>query len=278
MALITLVSDLAFGFVQILEFTQFKLPTDAFFERFYIYASLASFLCIGSFVVLVRYSIGTAQRVVATTLGLYLATLAVATGGDYFPHHFLFAIPVYVACFASLIVRGSTRQSQGLTISILGIVSCLLVLNSLDVAHRYNLPEMQTAVADVGPDQQSKMIAHKLDALLTSCGDARYFFTGGSVPFQALMLHSPYQLAYGLQRADFQRSVYFTDGQPNPYLHAKLVHDFAETRILVLDAQSAAGFPFPDLQQHFLTAFSSEPPACARPYIPIPGISIFFRH
>ena len=42
---------------------------------------LSAALTVILFALLLRYSIGTAQRVAATTLALYLAMLAVATGG-----------------------------------------------------------------------------------------------------------------------------------------------------------------------------------------------------
>jgi len=227
-----------------------------------------------------RYSIGTAKRVAAITAALYLATLAVATGGDFSPQHFLFAVPIYVACFASLVVRGSTRPSQGFTLAVLAFVSCLLILNSLDVSHRYNWPELESANANNEPVDSIGMgpKAHQLDALMTACAYSRYFITGDPVGgLQGLTLHSPYQLGYGLLRAESQRTLYFTDGKPNPYFHSKLVRDFAEAPLLVTDAKSAEDFPYPELRKQFTKDFSPVAPACARSFLPISGVSVFFR-
>jgi len=280
MALATLTCTRAFDLGQVLEFSKFKLPTDPFFMRVYVFTSLAALSCIVSFSVLVRYALGTAQRVAFTSAALYLAMLAVATGGDFEPQHFLFAVPVCIALFASLVRRASLHSTEGFTMALLAIVGGILILNSHVVGQRYNWPAMETAQAEARSGRAEMLPkARQLDALLTACGDARYFFTGDSIgQLPTLTFHSPYQLQYGLLRADSQRNLYFTDGQPNPYFHAKLVHDFAETQILVLDAQSAADFPYPDLRQQYLTSFSSDPPACAGPYLPIPGVPVFFRH
>ncbi|HUY33179.1 MAG TPA: hypothetical protein VMV69_10385 [Pirellulales bacterium] len=279
MVLVAVTAKIAFGVEQVIAFLHFKVPADPFFLQVCVELLLSTLTAAVLFALLLRYSIGTAQRVVVTSAALYLATLAVATGGDFSPQHFLFAVPVYVACFAALVLRGSARATQGFTLAMLGIVGCLLALNSSDIVQRYNWPEMEAARAAAYTGFAEMLPkASQLDSLLTACRYSRYFVTGDSISdLQAVTIHSPYQLSYGLLRSDSQRSLYFTNGAPNPYFHAKLVHDFNATSLLVMDQQSAADFPYPDLRQQLTAGFSRDAPACARPYLPIPGLLIFFR-
>lgn len=130
----------------------------------------------------------------------------------------------------------------------------------------------QTAASEVAADTDE---ARRLDALLTACGIPRYFVTPDTGLVLGLTTHSPYQLTYGLQRAGAQHTFYFDTSSPNPFFHAKLIHDFGATPIIVTG--SVNRFPFSDLIGRFAAEFTAAPPACARSYLPISGLHVYFR-
>lgn len=271
-----LIGNLAFALEQILAILQFRIPFgDSFFQGKCILLLFYAVTCVVLLALLVYRSPGTAKRVAATAAALYLASLAVATGGDFFPQHFLFAVPVYAACFASSVRRLHSRQSQRWLIATLGLVGCLLILNAFDI-HRFNEGELDAAKATaLAVNNESIPRARQLDALMTACRFPRYFIAQTSEALHGLTIHSPYQLPYGSVRAASQRGLYFSDKQPNAFLHAKLLEDFADTPIVVADDSEA--FQFPELEEAFRQQFTMKAPSCAQPYLPISGMTLFFR-
>jgi hypothetical protein len=261
-------ANLVFALEQVVAILHTVPFADSFFLEQCVLLALYGIVSISLLVLFFLYRKRTLIEVVRTFLALLFASAAVATGGDFFPQHFLFAIPIYVACFLTveLPMAGSV------------FLAILLLCNTF-YPFRYNTKDMDEG-RQITMDQitTAKGAAQGLDALMIACRYSRYFIIGDSIGgLQGVTVHSPYQLNYGLQRAESQRTLYFDDQKPNPFFHTKLIRDFGEAPILVMDAKSASDFPYPDLQQAFMTNFSADAPPCAQPYLPIPGVSVFFR-
>lgn len=272
-------TNLGFALDQVVSLLPFRTAwQDAFFRGQCLHLVFFTACWVGLMVLLLYCSRATALRVVLTCAALYLTSLAVAAGGDFSPHHFLFAVPLYVASFVSVLRLVTAHNFRGWPIAGMGIVSCLLILNAGDF-HRFNIVELNAAKAAAGNSYTVTLPqARKLDVLLTTCGYARYFSVGESVAaLPGVTKHSPYQLQYGLLRAESQRGKYFNGQEPNAAFHAKLLRDFAEADVLVTDENGAKSFPIPEFQDELQQKFSVTPPPCAQPYVPIEGLVLLFR-
>lgn len=324
-----LFTNLAFTFEQMVSYFAFRFPiNDRFFQLLSLLLAFSFVACLVAFARIARSSPATAYRVAIMCIALYVASIAVATGGDFAPHHFLFAVPLYAAAFVALIRSADAPRVQPWITAVLAGMAFLLSLNVLAVpvaalssparqptappatsaahisdarasSHTFSEPlriaiaielelariatrqrfsplafaaAKQTAQSQVAADTDQ---ARQLDALLAACNIPRYFATPDTGLLVGLTVHSPYQLTYGLQRADAQRTLYFDNGSANPFFHAKLVSDFNATPIIVTG--STNDFPFADLAGRFTTEFSASPPPCARLHLPITGLHIFFK-
>jgi hypothetical protein len=281
--------DLVRVLEQVLAFLQFKIPWgDAFFRGKLLLLSVYGLAWLVPFVLLLRQSPRTAKRVAVTVLVLYLASVAVATGGEFRPQYFLFAVPVYVACFVALLRRTVAPSSRPWTTVTMAALACLLILNAVN-SPRFPYPELDRQEPPIATSVIAQ--SQQLDALLTACEFSRYFLAwsdqdkGGNLrlALQGLTVHSPYQLDYGLLRA-FPRAQeatdrfrYGADERPNAFFHAKFLQDLADAPIVVYAGSTAEPFADEESQQVFRQHFSVKAPPCAQPLLPIGDLSLFFR-
>lgn len=282
--------DLARVLEQVLAFLQFKIPWgDAFFRSKLLLLSIYGLAWLVPFVLLLRQSPGTAKRVAITVLVLYLASVAVATGGEFRPQYFLFAAPVYVACFLAFLRRAVAPTRRIWTTVTMAAFACLLVLNALK-SPRFPYRELDHQQPPISESVISQ--SQQLDALLTACEFSRYFLAwsdqdkGGNLrlAIQGLTVHSPYQLDYGLLRAfpraheATERFRYGADERPNAFFHAKFLQDLGDAPIVVYAGSTAEPFADEESQQAFRRQFTVEAPPCAQPFLPIGDLSLYFRH
>ena len=131
---------------------------------------------------------------------LYLVSFSVGLGGQYYNHHYVFAVPFYLAllfflvktctdCFESKEVKGTAKRTS-LTKTALPCVICLLsVLACLGISMLPSYQPDQTMLAD---NEKMRLEAAYVDGLLDSLGEERYQFLGfNGNCFYGLTLHSP---------------------------------------------------------------------------------------
>lgn len=80
---------------------------------------------------------------------------------------------------------------------------------------------------------------------------------------QALTMHSPFELAYGLRRA----------GELNPGRFPEKMQEVWQSASVVVKLEGVEA----TLSTYFSERFTLVPPSCAKSIAPIQGIQIFFR-
>lgn len=207
--------------------------------------------------------------------GIYIVTFVIALG-VFFDQHLIFAIPVLIALIASFSMSERTGY-------LAKIVPCSIVI-SLGLNLYPMLVFGQTALAKIKADtlvtrpleqQQAKLI----DNLLSNCRIDRYMLADEALAnLQGLTTHSPFQLSYGLSRA--QDRQFFGKLQPaNLYLHAKLIEDWSHVQVVFVSERKDWIFPFPTtIKATFDSEFTEKKPLCAaNGLVPTAGIRVFFR-
>lgn len=169
------------------------------------------------------------QRATITVLVVYLAGLAVGAGGDYQDHHFIFAVPVYVAFFLTFIKHcAEYRETHnsgvlGRAVLVLLILSCFTFL--------WSIPSTEQRKQNRRDLESAKRMAWLVDQTLESCGENRYMYIGpGSMPgamFQPLAHHSAYGPLLGQHSPMFE--------YPGSFLSASTDRNLLKTNIIVLD-------------------------------------------
>lgn len=200
----------------------------------------------------------------AAALALYLSFLAVGVGGDYFNHHYVFAVPTYVALFLCAL-RALTLWHPSRAATAFGLLATVMSLALLQ------LPVMLYDVRlSILRDQvtRARSAARTIDAILDDCGDARYFYIGGNgtQPF-AYTHHSP------------MGPVFFEDtrlfDEDDGFFNEAFFRELSQARFVVFES-----FDLERLESKMeegLSAFTDTPWRCAE-NVPIPdGFTLFYR-
>jgi len=112
--------------------------------------------------------------------GSLLFFLAIAVGGDFYGHHFIFAVPCFVVFFWNALSRDAFLKKV-----IFGFIG-LLILASLDTQLVYNIVSWRLE------EKEFKQVASVIDSVMDDCGYTQYIqmIPRGGGPF-AYTKHSP---------------------------------------------------------------------------------------
>jgi hypothetical protein len=120
---------------------------------------------------------------------IYLVGLANGMGGHFFPHHFVFAVPVFFAVFVVFLRQHVTADARihvaTVVLAVLLSVSCFVPRSDMQLASAV-AAEMSRRAA------QAQEVAAEIDAVLDRCSIPRYLYLGdvSAGPF-AYTRHSP---------------------------------------------------------------------------------------
>jgi len=186
-------------------------------------------------------------------LAIYIASVAVGIGGNYWDHHFLFATPIFVSGFISL-TASKSWQGNGLEYSlIVAMIASLLILNSFGIG-RNEIEVSQWRLTDQN-QKKDALAAKELDSILYECNIDRYFMPSGGMPIYGYSKHSPFQLYWGIIRA--------VEIEPyNKQLRGKYFDDFNNASVILMSGSSE--FPVEELRERFEKEFRIDPPDCVQ--------------
>lgn len=208
------------------------------------------------------------RRLLILLAGLFLASALVNYGGGDYDHRYLvFALPFLLAVSLNCLV-----QLKSPYVLLLG---GLLVLNSALPGRYKSSTGPNITRSRVEESLQAERDAKTVDALLTTCGFPRYFAALDTISLQSHTEHSPYQINYGIERALGGLAVSASAQTPNTYLAKKLRVDLQEASIMILPSEVEPG-ALPEALAQAVQARTQAAPACAQPFLPIPGLSVLF--
>jgi MFS family permease len=109
-----------------------------------------------------------------TLVAFLLTSFAVGLGGEFYNHHFIFAIPFYFALFALFLNAEKIKEEN------LNIASIIFVLLSVTVLNLPNL-NLKNRAKNMERDKQEQLKeATYIDAVLEKTGIKRYMYLGRS--------------------------------------------------------------------------------------------------
>jgi len=109
---------------------------------------------------------------IKTLIAFLLTSYAVGLSGDYYNHHFIFAIPFYFALFALFLNAEKTKGEN------LNIASIILVLLSVTVL---NIPDLNLEIRAINHNREKQKQlkeAAYVDTMLEKTGIKRYMYLG----------------------------------------------------------------------------------------------------
>lgn len=152
-------------------------------------AGMAAFVAVAELLVLEHGGVEQmVLRLVKVIAAVLLVSLAVGLGGQYYNHHFVFAVPLYAAMFLYLIrIRPHLPERLGnalLATLLLATVTVLMDLPKIGDLHRARQMQRMT--------QSVRAEAAYVDEVLRRKGVDRYLFIGGNgAQLYAFTEHSP---------------------------------------------------------------------------------------
>ncbi len=207
-------------------------------------------------------------KLTATTLGLYLLALAVAMGGPFYNHHFVFAVPGYAALFVLCMREAAGTKAHHRAAQV--FLVALTALSALALLHKPSTdytPRVQAFHAAQGAAQTA---AIQIDSILDSCHLSQYLFLGsnGMQPY-AYTRHSP-------QGPLFFQYDFFFDAAHQDFRRA-FVGTLQTAQFIVL-RDKHVGDLRPVVDSYITQHFSTSPWECAKTAAPIPGLQLYYRH
>lgn len=174
---------------------------------------------------------------------LYLMFLAIAVGGDFYGHHFIFAVPCYAALYVWMVKRDIWKPRLMMVFA-----SLLIVTAYVDTQYVYDSSTWKTEEAEY------KRVASVIDTVMDNCGYDKYLqmIVRGGGPY-AYTKHSP----YGPIFVHYSR---FIGG--SQWYQAEHIRALKETPLVfILDIENSN---LTDMAQQFMGVnFSEDAPECA---------------
>lgn len=209
------------------------------------------------------------KRFLCVLAALFITSALVDYGGGNYDHRYLvFALPFLLAVSVACIIRVKTPY--------LLAVGGFLVLNSfIPGRYTFDMPAKSKRPA-IQESLRARTMAEKLDALLADCQFERYFAALDTLSLQAYTKHSPYDLNHEIDRALGGIAVTASTQAANAYFANKVGNDLERTPVVVLPSHADVE-SLPSTVRSTVQKMTTSPPPCARPYLPITGLTIFFR-
>lgn len=195
--------------------------------------------------------------ILGTIASFYLTVLAVGVGGEFFNHHYVFAVPAYTALGLAFLrdLIHSRKGSVGF-ILVMGVIVCTLLSAGFEPRFHYEgrLKNLQNDA--IAP----KAVAKQIDTILDQCRLSRYLFLGGNGPQPyGYTTHSPLGPIFN------QFPTFFEPSQT--YFRQQFMNGLLRTQLIVLDALQIGDLA-PFTQNYIAANFSKTPWNCvgAKPY------------
>lgn len=185
------------------------------------------------------------SRILRMTAALILATLAAGSGGEFYGHHFVFAVPVFAALMLLWLHSNRDHRTNGLSL----IVITLIFATTFFHTRRDNAEALRLADSSV-----PQLTATEIDRILDACGQDRYMHIGGLTSTFGFTKHSP------LGPLFWQRNDLLDNN--HPYFQ-KSVLSALEKADTVLYREDRLGDIHDEVHDYLRKNFSSTPPACA---------------
>ncbi len=208
------------------------------------------------------------KRISVTVLALSLTMAAIAMGGQFYDHHFVFGVPFYASLFLLFLGKesGVLLRSWCRKFSLVAITIFLVA----------GLRSLPTIIYDSHIEGSRRVIegmhtmSTKIDEVLNRCSLDRYMFLGanGYHPY-AFTKHSPIGPLF------FQFAHYF-DGQ-RPLFTASFLSNFSEAAIVIRSPQLFLGKVQNDVETILATEFTTEPWPCAGNVALGGGYTMYFK-
>jgi hypothetical protein len=224
------------------------LHVDRMFTDFFTFSPYLALAVVVMFLSLL-VCVGMRRRV-TLVVALFLTSFVVGLGGQYYPHHFIFALPFIVALVFAW-KREATENISPFIVTVLLTVGLLVapVRTALWVRPFWHM------------DQPQRDAAARFDAMLDACGWDRYLPYGPDTEdLWAHTAHSPYSAAFTLFKLDASRM--------DPTLADMAFADFNRTPVIAV-YPSFVPTLMDQTQGTLLSAFTETPPECAKTFVPM---------
>lgn len=217
----------------------------------------------GSLTAAVR-SVHAGVRVLAAVAALCLTMTAVAAGGDFYGHHFVFAVPFYTSIFFVFLTAPR--------LNVRGIPAVLLALVLVAALRAIPARDYTSALkSELAKRDAAISVASGIDTMLRRCGQQRYLFLGanGIYPY-GYTVHSP------LGPLFHQYNRFFSPDRPQ---NAPLfLGNLTQAQIIVAARKIRLGSLTETVKSEIAARFTTEPWPCARNVDLGKGYTVFFRH
>jgi len=199
------------------------------------------------------------SRILRVIGALILATLAAGSGGEFYGHHFVFAVPVFAALMLQWLHSNRNLQTNRLAA---GIVILILAATFFHV-RRDNVEALQLADSSV-----PQLTALEIDRILDACGQERYMHIGGLTSTFGFTQHSPLGPLFW-QRNDLLDAThaYFQES----------VLDALREADTVLYREDRLGDIQDEVHDYLSKNFTTTPPTCAGTVQPNLDGQLLFR-
>ncbi len=185
------------------------------------------------------------SRILRVTAALILATLAAGSGGEFYGHHFVFAVPV----FAALMLLWLHSERNPRTNRLAAAVIIFIFATTFFHARRNNAEALRLADSSV-----PHLTASEIDRILDACGQNRYMHIGGLTSTFGFTKHSP------LGPLFWQRNDLLDDNHAN---FQKSVMSALQQADIVLYREDRLGTIHDEVHDYLVKNFISTPSACA---------------
>ncbi len=212
----------------------------------------------------------TLQRVghiVRILVVLYLAILAVGTGGDFFSHHFVFAVPVYGALTLFIVRESHKRMNDDLIRFPMMLLIAITIATAFFHARENPIAKVRAWKFE---EQRLKRTAAAIDLVLDRCGIDQYLHlvNKGSGPIGHTK-HSP----LGPLFLNYSRLL---TREHSPFREAML-EELTNAEIVALKTYDDSGMT-EDGWSYIQSKFIRDVPPCAEPFTqPAPYRLVFRR-
>jgi|TARA_Y100000310_G_scaffold175693_1_gene175789 hypothetical protein len=191
-------------------------------------------------------AVGSWQLAVSWLVGSYLMFIAIATGGDFYGHHFIFAVPLYIVFWWVLLQHLPEKVSP---IIVSGFVALLVATSFLSTRFSYKA----SAQSWNKSEQEMKSVAAVVDTVMERCNWEKYLqmIPRGGGPY-AYTKTSP----YGPIFVHYSRFI-----GANPLYQSAYIRALKNTEIALVQDIENSNFTEYTLQ-YVRSNFTNVPPAC----------------
>ncbi len=189
-------------------------------------------------------------RLFSAWLALYVSLLAAGVSGDFFTHHFVCEMPIYIALFL-LLIRAVIASPTHVFTRRIGL--CVIISASLALLLRPLTSFQKDLAPMLAFEQVLQTDADTIDAIMDRCGWERYLFVSSV----------PKLFVFGFTRHSPQGPVFTVFGYNTHFaqFHASYLQNLRQAQILITtrDRQDKETLEAKYIEAHFTTT----PPSCA---------------